>query len=358
MIHDRIEFWNTAELTPEPYQSGLRLQRFPASVRTALAANPHGMVTGTKASSIEIRFRTDSPRARLYVKNLQGAFPARIYRGNWLVREEPLKVGTTTCIELSAPEKQVSEQFLELSERHPDSFYISPMLWRVVFDHQDILFEGLDAGGNDVFPPSREELPPRRWLAYGSSITHASPEGYVHVAAERLGWDVMNKGVAGGCLCEPEMADYLSNEDWDIATLELGINMRGAFPPEEFEARAGHLIRTLHERNPGKPIGVINLYDNYATGTDSEAGRREAAYREILDRLVAEIGDPAVVRISAREVMDDFRCLSADFVHPTCTGHARMGANLAPILAEMTGKGSFTATPSPTETKAKTRMMP
>ena len=203
-------------------------------------------------------------------------------------------------------------------------------------DYQDILFEGLDAGGNDVFPPTREELPPVRWLAYGSSITHANPEGYVHVAAEWLGWDVMNKGMAGACLCEPEMAAYLADEDWDIATLELGINMRATFPPKAFEARAGHLIRTLHERNPGKPIGVINLYDNYATGTDTEAGRREAAYREILDRLVAEIGDPAVIRISARDVMDDFRCLSADFVHPTRTGHARMGANLADVLEKMT----------------------
>jgi hypothetical protein len=337
MIHEHIEFWNAAELTPEPYQSGLRLQRFPASVRSALAANTHGMVTGKKASSIEIRFRTDSPRTRLYVKNLQGAFPARIYRGNWLVREEPLREGATTCIELSEPEEEAAEQFRELSERHPDSFYFSPMLWRVVFDHQDILFEGLDTGENEVWPPTRDELPSRRWLAYGSSITHASPEGYVHVAAERLGWDVMNKGMAGACLCEPEMAAYLAVEDWDIATLELGINMRATFPPKEFEARAGHLIRTLHERNPGKPIGVINLYDNYATGTDTEAGHREAAYREILDKLVAGIGEPTVVRIPARKVMDDFRCLSADFVHPTRTGHARMGANLADILSGMVG---------------------
>lgn len=338
MIHDNIEFWNTAELTTEAYQSGLRLQRFPAPVRAALAANPNGMVVGKKAVGTEIRFRTDSPRARLYVKSLQGTLPVRIYRGNWLVREEPLREGSTNCIELSAPDAVSAERYRELSERFPNSFYFSPALWRLVFDHQDILFEGLDTGGNEVFPPTREELPPRRWLAYGSSITHANPEGYVHVAAERLGWDVMNKGMAGACLCEPEMATYLAEEDWDIATLELGINMRSVFPPEDFEARAGHLIRTLREQNPGKPIGVIDIFDNYATGTDTQNGRWEAAYRESLDNIVDTIGDPAVVRIPARDVMDDFRCLSSDFVHPTRTGHGRMGANLADILAEMMGE--------------------
>lgn len=51
MIHDNIEFWNAAELTSEAYQSGLRIQRFPETVRAALAANPNGMVVGRKPTA-------------------------------------------------------------------------------------------------------------------------------------------------------------------------------------------------------------------------------------------------------------------------------------------------------------------
>ena len=51
------------------------------------------------------------------------------------------------------------------------------------------------------------------------------------------------------------MADYIAGrDDWDFATLEMGINMIGDFDVEEFRSRVEYFIPKI-----GKPI-LINGY--------------------------------------------------------------------------------------------------
>ena len=46
-----------------------------------------------------------------------------------------------------------------------------------------MVFHGIDAFGADIRPPRADEKPALRWLAYGSSITHSSRNGYPARAA-------------------------------------------------------------------------------------------------------------------------------------------------------------------------------
>lgn len=56
-------------------------------------------------------------------------------------------------------------------------------------------------------PPLPDELPEKRWLAYGSSITNGAFPGlhhnsYIYHAARIAGLDVLNHGISGSCLCD------------------------------------------------------------------------------------------------------------------------------------------------------------
>jgi hypothetical protein len=70
--------------------------------------------------------------------------------------------------------------------------------------------------------PLPSELPPKRLLAYGTSITEGTASTAAHLsylaqAGRRLGMDVVNLGSSGSAYCEPEMAHYIaSRKDWDV----------------------------------------------------------------------------------------------------------------------------------------------
>lgn len=67
-------------------------------------------------------------------------------------------------------------------------------------------------------------------LSYGSSITHGGgvsvpTSGYAFRLARKLGMDLRNLGLAGAAWMDEAMADYICEQKWDMATLELGINV-------------------------------------------------------------------------------------------------------------------------------------
>ena len=124
--------------------------------------------------------------------------------------------------------------------------------------------------------------------------------------------------------------------EWDFATCELGINMRGCFTPEEFEQRAAYLVDRFTAT--GKPVFIISIFPNCGTlGFAANAGidtDREIAYNAILSSLVENKHAANLHFIPGSSILDDFAGLSGDLVHPCCYGHAVMGCKLADILKE------------------------
>ena len=80
----------------------------------------------------------------------------------------------------------------------------------------------------DIRPPKKQEMPGKRLLVYGSSITHGGnasvPSGtYAFRLARKLGYDLINLGCAGSCQMDEAMASYIgSRDDWDMALLSWG----------------------------------------------------------------------------------------------------------------------------------------
>ncbi|MDQ1914108.1 SGNH/GDSL hydrolase family protein [Paenibacillus sp. GD4] len=324
---DELHFHNVAAL--EEYAGGYHLFRFPQEVRHALGER--GRFIAEESTGCEIRFVTPAPNVRITLQLPNNEGEVAVYKGGILHSMHRLQAGLPTTLHLEEPPRLSMiprEQLLESG--------FAPEVWRIIFGRANAVLLRLNTFGHPVRPPKPEEMPRLRWLAYGSSITHGLmtyPLSYVDQAARRLQADVSNKGMSGSCLCEKEMADFLAErQDWDVITLELGVNMRDQFTPEAFAERTEYLLKQVVTRHPKKPIFVITVYPNFATQADTVAGERERRYNDILQEQVKALQHPHVYLLDGASVMMDYSSLSADMIHPGSYGHMRMGERLAALM--------------------------
>jgi lysophospholipase L1-like esterase len=343
-----IEFHNTIELEPAP-TGGQLLRRFPKSVRGALS--PLGRMVAQDAAGCEIRFVTEAQSFRLAVSTQTSCLAPFeptgqdlvIYKGAYqhsALKLEPGKINHLHITDIGGP---VQSAFLGVRPEVRDTAYFPHTVWRILFGRYAATFHELDTFGYPVRPPSPTERPRAgRLLCYGSSITNgASPSMYhlcyAQTTARLLGMDLLNQGLSGSCCCEPEVADYLaSRNDWDAMTLELGVNMRQAFTPEEFRKRVRYLLETLIARQPGKPLVLITIFPNAhhprMALADSEIQRSQLAFDQILRELQSSLRHPNLHLVEGADILADPAGLTKDLIHPGDAGHAEMGVNLAARL--------------------------
>jgi hypothetical protein len=347
MICENLEFHGAVELDPA-VGGGLALRRFPKAVREALS--PLGRIVSQESAGCEIRFVTEADSVRVAVSAQPSPLAPYelnnldlfIFKGAFFHSHVRLEPGKINHIHLADITGTLHKGFDGLKPAVRDTEYFSSNVWRVLFGRYAASFHELDTYGYEVRPPRPEEMPRKRMLCYGSSITNgASPTMYhlcyVQQAARHLKADVFNQGLSGACMCEPEMAAYLAGrEDWDFITLELGVNMRGTFTPEEFEKRSRHLVGRVTSAHPGKPVFLITVYpnaespENGAQPSDMQA--RQSAYCEILRTIAAENRSGNLHLIEGAEILTDYSGMTKDLIHPGDYGHTEMGFNLARII--------------------------
>ncbi|WP_043587573.1 GDSL-type esterase/lipase family protein [Geminisphaera colitermitum] len=332
-----LEFHN-AHL--DPREGGTwQLSRYPAPVRHAL--NERGRMVTMDACGVEIRFVTPAKNIRVTLTAEDADTDVQVYCGAFLHLTQRLTRGIPTAITLTPPER-----FPEATDAALASGGWSPDVWRIAPGRAAFLFHHLETFGHPVRPPTPAEKPAINWLAYGSSITHSHHAGYPYHAARLLHWNLWGKGLSGACHIEKEAADYLAATaaqiKASIITAELGVNMRGDYTVETFAERAAYLLKTLRSQNPGTPIVLITAFTNsahYARAPRADFDRQhgfDAALRDLVARTRAS-GDTHVHLIEGTELLTDFTLLSADVLHPTPSGHALMGHNLADRLRTLAG---------------------
>ena len=339
MNHDGITFHNVSELEPLP-NGPFKLQRFPATVRNVLGITGHqrGRFYAHRLPGVELRFVTESPFISLSLMAIEADTQVVVYYGDFAHARYHLKAGAVTTLFLERP-----TSFLAVEPGSLKVGRFSSDVWRVLF-HQDAraAYIGREVYGSIIRPPRPDEVPARRWLAYGSSITCGADAfhpatSYAQQAARRMGVDVINLGLPGSCLAEPVMADYLAGrDDCDLITCELGVNMTMWFTPEEFEQRIRHLLAIITDRRPQRPVVALNIFPNQwsdrsCTRVDTDA-LRTIAYNGIVPKVVEELARPNLHFIDGRSVFPDFNGLTTDLIHPSDEGHIRMGENLAALL--------------------------
>ncbi len=173
----------------------------------------------------------------------------------------------------------------------------------------------------------------KRFLAYGSSITHGAHAtsnylSYLQLVAQNLNCDVMSCGMSGGCTCENAMADYIAAvPDIDFYFLEIGVNMRQRYYVEEFEARLVYLLEKLK----GRKVYLTTIYPNRATYFEVEnaLSSQERAFNEIMRKYAPQYG---VQLIEGADILQNPKYLSQDLIHPTPRGHIEMSVQLTKIL--------------------------
>ncbi|MBU3142897.1 SGNH/GDSL hydrolase family protein [Clostridium sp. CF012] len=336
MIYDSMEFFNIVEVKKNSLDSGVRLYRYPKKLSDSIKAKERA----ERCQGCEIRFVTESDiiTLSLSVDDVDGDI--LVYRGDYFYSIFHLKAGIKTMITLSEPERFSCVKKGSIKRKR-----FSPEVWRVFLNTSCTSFYGIDTFGKELRPPKPEELPSKRWLAYGSSITWGSKaihncNSYIQQAALRLNVDVYNLGLSGRCYCEKEVADYIAGRnDWDFVTLEIGVNMRSVFSGEEFQQKAEYMIEKILESHPDNPVVIISIFPNHSVYAinDNIYKKNDAAYCKILKELSENKykNKKNVFFISGEEILDEFTGLTCDLIHPSDSGHIRMGENLANILKDL-----------------------
>jgi hypothetical protein len=326
MIRNGLYFHNVAELAGSGVvPGGLQPFRFTEPARRALGER--GRMMAEEATGCEIRFVTAAANVRVTLL-AEGDGEVAVYKGGLQHSLHRVSAGVLHTLHLEHPER--FDSFAPASLRVAG---FAPDVWRIVFGRHPATLLRVHAFGHDIRAPRPDEMPTLRWLAYGSSITHGHgvyPHSYIDHAARRLQADVCNKGLSGSCWVEEEAIDDLTTYgDWDFATLELGVNMRGRFEPEAFRSRASYALDRFEERHPGKPVFVLTIFPNFASRDDSPAGECERRYNDILREEVARRSAETLTLVEGADIAEGFEDLACDLIHPGAFGNVRMGERLA-----------------------------
>lgn len=334
MIYQKAELYNAAELIDNG-DGSVSWCRVPMVVRERMD-RVQGKNMAVAATGVELRFVLHGEKAviRMAVKQGDGVF--HVYRGGiqgyWDDHEVHKQV-RETVEEFEIRRSNNLKTLKGIAERSGDPFDCEVV--RVIFDRGEFKLFGIEG---DIEPPKPEQLPEKTLLAYGSSITHGSnsidqSHSWVSVLAHNLGMDARNLGMAGSCCMEPEVVDYIASEGearrWDIATLELGINILHMEDATIYE-RVRNTLSQIAGRNPEKQVFVISPF--YHCGDDFACDGLAEKWRRILAEETASSGLTNVTYVSGMDVLDHCRYMSADEVHPNIYGVARIAERLTEII--------------------------
>ena len=338
MIYKNLEIHNAAELIDND-DGSISWKRVPSRVQAAMESRmADNMVHNS--TGVELRFiiKGDSATIRMssYGSSPESIYPFHVYRGSiqggWSDHEVHCHV-TCEAQDFEIKRSKNISKLKAISDKCAHAF--DPEVVRVIFDRGRIKI--YDVIG-DIVPPSKSQCPGKTLLAYGSSITHGSnaldqSHSWVSIVAHNLNMDARNLGMAGSCAIEPEMADYIASEGekglWDVATLELGINVL-SWEDEKITSRVENIIHQVAGRNPDKPIFVISPF--YHCADDFNPSDRAKAWRKFIEEAVTKLNYQNVTYINGFEILDNASYMSADEVHPNIYGVQRIADALTDII--------------------------
>lgn len=327
MFYENVELYNIAEINGENL-----LTRIPDKLRVAL--NENAKLRALCPAGCEIRFnlKTETGKIILKLKGELGVFfpVVEVYQGAFKAMSYSLGAKPTE-IPITLP------QNIELLDKisKEKNFPFDSRLFRIMLPYSAAIEIPKIEG--DFSPPAKEQTPQTGYIAYGSSITHGSyavrPTGtYAMRTAQLLGVDLINLGFGGGAHCESQVADYIAERnDWDFATLELGINMIGCFETEEFKKRVDYFIKKIASTHPDKWIFCIDIF-TFDSDFDP-ASTKQNEFRKVVKETVEKLNMPKVIHIDGREILKNASGLMAgDLVHPSPEGMEEIAKNLAQYI--------------------------
>jgi lysophospholipase L1-like esterase len=220
--------------------------------------------------------------------------------------------------------------------------------------------ELIDVRADAELVPAPQDNP--RWVHYGSSISHSveanEPTGvWPVVAAEIMGLNLYNLGLAGSANIEQFAARTIAALPAELVTLKLGINpvngrnmtLRTFVPavhsfidvireahPEALIIVISPIFCAAHEQNPGptsagpdgKAVGVEHIENDWVMDLTLKR------IRKVLEQIVARRDDENLLYLSGLALFSKSDAhLMPDGLHPNAAGYRLIGERFANILA-------------------------
>jgi hypothetical protein len=206
-------------------------------------------------------------------------------------------------------------------------------------------------------PATAPSAPARRWVHYGSSISHCleatRPTGvWPVVAARRAGVDLQSFAFAGQCHLDPFVGRMIAEQPAELVSCKLGINIvNGDTMRERTFVPAVHgLLDAIRDRHPEVPLVLVTpitcpVAEDHpgptstdATGTCVVVDRPvELAAGALTLRRIREL-EAEIVRARRAAGDDDLHLFAGpdllgpddvddlpDGLHPNAAGYRRMG---------------------------------
>jgi lysophospholipase L1-like esterase len=341
MSHEpRVSLHNVAAFVPHPEEKKNVFSRLPLEVRQA--ANPLCQERSLFTSGVEIRCNVGGAGGsiKLFVAGSQSVHAA-LYLGDFLAWPLVLPPGITA---IPIPGffnwpwlKGINTlgESVPLLEEIPQRLF-DPRLVRILFPTKSIVGPVRSIGQLEAARP--DQVPSRTLLCYGSSITQGTEGltptgGYAPRLARLLGMDLINLGFGGSAHLEPEIAHHIAQrKDWHVATLEMGINMRDAFTPDQFAERARFFVKTIAAS--GRPVFCLDLFRYFDDFPGGDPGRARAFRQAVAE--AASASQPPVRHVDISQLPGPHG-LCADLLHPSPEGMEEIAralhATLGPAMA-------------------------
>lgn len=324
MEYEGVSLHNVGELRPVDGSEGRKLQRVPETVRASL--NEKAQDVMYRPAGAEIRFVPTEGSVDVTLSSPDGTCEVVPFWGPFMDSEHRHLGTEPETFTFEVPERP--------SQLDPDAFAFSPAVCRLALWGGSVVVHGVDGGRR---PPRPSELPEKRYLAYGTSITFGSNATGVNLSypwrlAESLGADVVNLGCPGSAFCEPELAEYAASLDYDVATLALSVNMLAAgFSTETFRERARYFVETVAEGAPDARVVPITLFPFSADLIDEHGEEEMASTPEAYRRALRDIAADAPSNVTLVEGTDllGVEGLTTDLVHPSDRGMGQIADGLA-----------------------------
>lgn len=336
MIYKNVEFHNVSELI-ENEDGSVSWLRIPQNVYDGLEEGG-GRRMASGSTGVELRFVIKGEKAVIRMCS-SGSGRFHVYRGGiqggWEDHESHKNVGTK--IEEFEIKRSENPDKLRFMTKECGYDWDSEVV-RVIFDLGS--YKIYDISG-DIEPPKKEQCPKKTILFYGSSITHGSnaldmSHSWSSVVGHKLNMDVLNYGMAGSCKMEPEFVNYIAdlgkNDKWNIAVLELGVNVLG-WEEDKFLTHVKNTIKQIASQNHDKPIFVISPF--YLCDETFDENCKASRWREIIEETVKEFDYKNVCYIKGTELLGDMSGISGDFVHPNIYGVQQIAEKLYQKIKEI-----------------------
>lgn len=182
----------------------------------------------------------------------------------------------------------------------------------------------------------------KRWIHYGSSISHSGcaerpSNTWTGLVAKKMDLHLTSFGFSGNCQCEPMVARMIRDLPADIITLKLGINSYNAHTNRTWAACVIGLICLIREKHETTPIVVISpIYSPPREEPIGTCGYSLAGMRAELAGIVEQAekyGDATISYVDGLDVFGpDELNFMPDELHPNSDGQFVMAEKFIKVM--------------------------